>query len=81
MDEANQDQVLVIENFIGGKFVKSDKHLDSFNPANGEVWARIPDSGIAEVDAAVESARNAFAKYCTDNNIISHALTLYLIFP
>ncbi|XP_046440765.1 2-aminomuconic semialdehyde dehydrogenase-like isoform X2 [Daphnia pulex] len=51
---------LVVENFIGGSFVKSSKYLDSFDPSTGEVWAQIPDSDPTEVDDAVQHARNAF---------------------
>nr|CAH0112079.1 unnamed protein product [Daphnia galeata] len=51
---------LVIENFIGGSFVKSSKYLDSFDPSTGEIWAQIPDSDPTDVDDAVQHARNAF---------------------
>jgi hypothetical protein len=54
---------LVVENFIGGSFVKSSKYLDSFDPSTGEVWAQIPDSDLTEVDDAVQHARNAFPMY------------------
>lgn len=34
--------------------------FDSENPANGEVWARVPDCREADVDRAVAAAREAF---------------------
>ncbi|XP_064597129.1 2-aminomuconic semialdehyde dehydrogenase-like [Liolophura sinensis] len=51
---------VVVENFIGGEFVKCDRLLDSFDPSTGEVWAKIPDSGSGEVDDAIRAAKDAF---------------------
>ncbi|BCJ46167.1 aldehyde dehydrogenase [Actinoplanes ianthinogenes] len=34
--------------------------LDVVNPATGEVWARVPEAGAADVDRAVAAARRAF---------------------
>lgn len=36
------------------------KYFDSENPANGEVWARIPDCRQADVERAVAAAKTAF---------------------
>lgn len=41
------------------------KHVDSYNPATDEVWAKIPDSSAEEVDTAVRAARDAFPKWGT----------------
>ena len=49
-----------VQNFINGKFCDSEKYLDSFDPATGEVWAKIPDSTEATVEDAVKSAKDAF---------------------
>nr|MBA3694420.1 aldehyde dehydrogenase family protein [Acidobacteriota bacterium] len=51
-----------IENYIGGELIKpvSDKYLDNFNPATGEVYSLIPDSDERDVEKAVEAAKNAF---------------------
>ena len=54
------DEVLVISNFIGGVMVPCQHHIDSHDPSTGLVWARIPDSGQAVVDAAVSAAQVAF---------------------
>lgn len=51
-----------LENFINGDFVACSRHLDSYNPATGQVHLRIPDSGKEEVDAAVQAAKTAFKK-------------------
>lgn len=40
---------LVLENFIGGKFVACKSHMDSYNPSTGEVYCSVPDSGPEEV--------------------------------
>jgi betaine-aldehyde dehydrogenase len=48
--------------FIDGKFVEpvSTATLDVIDPSNGEVLARTPDAGRADVDRAVAAAREAF---------------------
>src|SRR5690348_15896018 len=47
--------------FVDGKTVpgRSGRFSDVFNPATGEVTARLPLATKAEVDAAVESAKKA----------------------
>ncbi|MDI9894538.1 aldehyde dehydrogenase [Rhodococcus sp. IEGM 1381] len=55
-----------LENFkmyIGGKFVDAEtgRTFTTENPYLGEPWARVPDCAAADVDAAVASARKAFA--------------------
>jgi malonate-semialdehyde dehydrogenase (acetylating) / methylmalonate-semialdehyde dehydrogenase len=51
----------VLPNFIGGRWVPSSTSdaLDVTNPANGEVLARVPLSGVADVEAAVAAANAA----------------------
>lgn len=55
--------VEVLQNFIDGQFVSCNRHIDSYNPATGEVHLKIPDSGKEEVDKAVDAANKAFIKY------------------
>jgi len=47
---------------VGGETgpAASGQWLDSVDPATGAVWARVPASGAADVDAAVAAARRAF---------------------
>lgn len=54
--------MVVIQNYIGGKFVApiGGQYLDNVNPATGEVYGKIPDSGPEDVDAAVQAAAAAF---------------------
>jgi len=49
-------------NVIGGELREPEagRYFDSINPATGEVWARVPASGRADVDAAVDAASAAF---------------------
>ncbi len=51
-----------IKNLIDGRLQspRDGRFLDNVNPATGEVYSQVPDSGRADVDAAVESARKAF---------------------
>lgn len=53
-------ELLVLENFIGGKFVPCGSYIDSYNPSTGEVYCKVPDSGEKEVEAAVAAAKEAF---------------------
>ncbi|MEY3249473.1 MAG: hypothetical protein RL742_1516 [Bacteroidota bacterium] len=54
--------MIVLHNFIDGRYEAphSGRYLDNHNPATGEVYAQIPDSGSDDVDAAVAAARAAF---------------------
>jgi aminomuconate-semialdehyde/2-hydroxymuconate-6-semialdehyde dehydrogenase len=51
-----------LKNYIGGKLqsASSGGWLDDFEPATGKVYARIPESDGADVDAAVAAATEAF---------------------
>ncbi|KAM6433329.1 2-aminomuconic semialdehyde dehydrogenase isoform 3-T3 [Rhynochetos jubatus] len=57
---AHPKALLVLENFIGGKFVPCSCYIDSYNPSTGDVYCRVPDSGKEEVEAAVKAAKDAF---------------------
>lgn len=46
---------------IGGQAVATEAQLAVVNPATGEVFAHCPVAGSAELDAAVQAARAAFA--------------------
>ena len=52
--------VMELQNFIDGEFVACSRHIDSYNPATGEVHLRVPDSGEEEVENAVQAALKAF---------------------
>src|SRR3954454_18002665 len=58
---ATAAEARTLQNFIGGSFVDAatDSTLEDRDPATGEVAARIPLSGAADVDAAVRAARQA----------------------
>lgn len=48
---------------IDGESVGAASHLDVINPATGEVFARCPAGGKAELDRAVAAARRAFSSW------------------
>lgn len=54
--------MIQIQNYIGGKLVDplSKNYLDNFNPATGEVFAKIPASTWADVELTVKAAKEAF---------------------
>ena len=45
---------------IDGRAVVTTRLLDVINPATGQVFARCPEAGSAELDRAVDAARRAF---------------------
>ena len=58
-----------IGHFIGGKHVAgtSGRTSDVFNPATGEVQAKLSLAGVAEIRAAVENAKQAQPKWAATN--------------
>ena len=54
--------VRTIKNYIGGGWVDAEasESLDVTNPASGETMAQLPMSSQADLDRAVEAAREAF---------------------
>ncbi len=47
-------------NYIGGRRAETEKYLDNVEPATGEVYAYVPDSGLDEARSAVDAAVAAF---------------------
>ncbi|MDO7601472.1 MAG: aldehyde dehydrogenase family protein, partial [Schleiferiaceae bacterium] len=54
-----------ILNYIDGQFAKasSGRTLNNVNPATGQVYGSIPDSGQADVESAVKAAKAAFPSW------------------
>src|SRR5271167_3250262 len=54
-------EAAALRNFVDGAWVAAEAvdALDDRNPATGELLARVPLSGPADVDAAVRAARRA----------------------
>ncbi len=54
--------MIILQNYIDGKFISpiGGRYLDNHNPATGQVYGKIPDSGPEDVDAAVQAATAAF---------------------
>jgi aldehyde dehydrogenase (NAD+) len=46
--------------FIGGRSVSTSKTFADLNPADGSVWAQVPDGGRREARVAIEAAQAAF---------------------
>lgn len=66
---------LVLENFIGGKFVACKSHIDSYNPSTGEVYCSVPDSGPEEVGHAcspecLATVLNLFQKFIRNGQFL-----------
>jgi aldehyde dehydrogenase (NAD+) len=55
-------ELFTFHNLIDGELrgAASGALLDTLNPATGEVWGRIPQSGAEDVHAAVAAAKRAF---------------------
>jgi aminomuconate-semialdehyde/2-hydroxymuconate-6-semialdehyde dehydrogenase len=54
--------MITLKNYINGALCApvSGNYLDNYNPAKGEVYARVPDSGAEDVELAWEAACAAF---------------------
>jgi aminomuconate-semialdehyde/2-hydroxymuconate-6-semialdehyde dehydrogenase len=54
-----------IKNYINGELIApiSNQYIDNYNPATGEVYSYIPDSGERDVAMAVAAAEKAFPKW------------------
>lgn len=61
---------LVLENYIGGRFVPCQGHIDSYDPSTGEVYCKVPDSGEKEVGLPL---------YLNIYNLLHHCLMFVLI--
>lgn len=46
---AGKRELLMLENFIGGKFLPCNSYIDSYDPSTGEVYCKVPNSGKEEV--------------------------------
>ena len=51
-----------IQNYIDGELLapNSGEYINNFCPSTGEIYSLIPDSDAKDIDAAVNSARDAF---------------------
>lgn len=54
-----------LENYIGGNFIAplGGQFIDNVNPATGEVYGQIPESGDKDISAAVKAAKKAFPEW------------------
>lgn len=48
--------------FINGEAVRGAHSREIINPANGRVFAKVPEATLGEVEAAIHAARDAFDK-------------------
>ena len=51
--------MIIIQNYINGKFQSTDKNIEDINPATGEIIASIPKSNSNDVQMAVDAADKA----------------------
>src|SRR4029079_6709509 len=77
-DVAERPDVLTLDNFIGGRWVKAraSEYFDVHNPASGDVIGRTPLSTSGDVDAAVQAAAQAFSAW-RDTPVNARAQFLY----
>ena len=68
----------VVENYVGGRWrPRNDRAVaDVYNPATGRVIAQTPLSTRADLDAAVQAAKNAFPGW-RDTPVVLRARALF----
>ncbi|MCS7085553.1 MAG: aldehyde dehydrogenase [Bacteroidia bacterium] len=54
-----------LTNYIGGRNVATENYLENVEPATGQVYCLVPDSGLKETRAAVDAAVRAFESWST----------------
>ena len=69
-----------IQNYINGSMTPpiSDAWLDNYEPASGEVFSQVPDSGREDIDLAVKAARESFESWST-MHVTERSATLHRI--
>ncbi len=57
--------MIEIKNYINGELVgpAQGRYLDNFDPATGQVYSKVPDSGGGDVELAVVAAEQAFSAW------------------
>lgn len=80
-DTAPQPAVKDIRNFIAGDFVaaRSDRTFDKHSPVTGALIARVSEAGQAEVDAAIQAARDALRGPWGSLTLAARADLLYAV--
>jgi betaine-aldehyde dehydrogenase len=70
----------VLRNFVGGDYAdtKDGTSVDLVNPSTGEVFATMPDSGVADVDESFTVAQRAFEGW-RDTTPSERSLALFRI--
>lgn len=55
----------IVANWINGgeSFAEANRHLNKYNPHNGELIYSVADSGVVDIDSAIIAAQNAFAEW------------------
>jgi malonate-semialdehyde dehydrogenase (acetylating)/methylmalonate-semialdehyde dehydrogenase len=78
MPVAERPDVLTLDNFIGGRWVKArtTEFFDVHNPAVGDVIGRTPLSTAGDVDEAVQAAQKAFPSW-RDTPVNARVQVLY----
>jgi aminomuconate-semialdehyde/2-hydroxymuconate-6-semialdehyde dehydrogenase len=54
-----------LENLVGGKLQapRNGAYISSTNPSNGELLCLVPDSGVEDLEEAVQAAKSAFGEW------------------
>ena len=67
-----------LKNYIGGEWVEADSSASTpvINPATCEVIAEVPESSAADVDGAVQAAREGFEEW-RETPVLSRAQYMY----
>ncbi|MDH4619894.1 CoA-acylating methylmalonate-semialdehyde dehydrogenase [Brevibacillus sp. AY1] len=67
-----------LKNYIGGQWVESEttRYEDVPNPATGELLSQVPISTRADVDKAVQAAKNAFSSW-SETPVVDRARIMF----
>lgn len=63
MQQLKRQDLFIEQAYINGRWVKGNKELEVFNPANGKVLGKIPSLGMTETQEAIDAAVVAFNEW------------------
>ena len=59
-----------ILNYINGQLIKpkDGSYIDVYNPSNGNIYAKCPNSGTSDLETAIKSAKKAHYEWANQSN-------------
>ncbi|KAK9766602.1 hypothetical protein K7432_004202 [Basidiobolus ranarum] len=58
----DSSEIVVVKNYVNGEFIEplNKEYIDTYDPSQGSVYAKLPDSDTEDINNAVQAAHKAF---------------------